>query len=182
VVAGDQQQNNTGEQDQSNGVDREDRLLEVVKLRIAFMQHITTLSGAAIVIIVALAERAEPPKQAILLMSSIIYFLAAALIAVTGVVGLLLRLMQKEQGVGSGRGTTGTYTTLLAGIVFSVGMLNVASYVTGGTRSLLEQKAENIQLFGSALAALIILIISTRFILPWAPRRFYGINLDEPPR
>jgi hypothetical protein len=83
VVAGDQQQNNTGEQDQSNGVDREDRLLEVVKLRIAFMQHITTLSGAAIVIIVALAERAEPPKQAILLMSSIIYFLAAALIAVT---------------------------------------------------------------------------------------------------
>jgi len=129
-----------GDQEQSNAIDQDERIFEVVKLRIAFLQHITTLSGAAIVIILALAERAEPPKQAVLLMSSIIYFLAAALIVVFGVLGLLLRLMQKEQGVGSGRGTTGTYTTLLAGMVFSVGMLNVASYATGGTRSLLEQK------------------------------------------
>jgi hypothetical protein len=42
--------------------DQEERSFEVVKLRIAFLQHITTLSGAAILIVLALIQRAETPK------------------------------------------------------------------------------------------------------------------------
>jgi hypothetical protein len=44
--------------------DQEERSFEVVKLRIAFLQHITTLSGAAILIVLALIQRAETPKGA----------------------------------------------------------------------------------------------------------------------
>jgi hypothetical protein len=44
--------------------DHEERSFEVVKLRIAFLQHITTLSGAAILIVLALIQRAETPKGA----------------------------------------------------------------------------------------------------------------------
>ena len=43
----------------TNANEQEQRNFELVKLRIAFLQHIATLSGAAIVIILALVERGE---------------------------------------------------------------------------------------------------------------------------
>jgi hypothetical protein len=43
--------------------DQEKMNFEIVKLRIAFLQHITTLSGAAILIIFALIQRAETGRS-----------------------------------------------------------------------------------------------------------------------
>jgi len=41
--------------------DQEQRNLEIVKLRLAFLQHITTLSGAATLIILAITPRTQDP-------------------------------------------------------------------------------------------------------------------------
>ena len=71
--------------------DREQRGFEVVKLRIAYLQHITTLSGAAILIILALIQRAPTADIAVKLAVDASTFVYAVLISVFSI-GTLLGL------------------------------------------------------------------------------------------
>jgi hypothetical protein len=161
--------------------DQEDRNLEVVKLRMAFLQDITTLSGAAILIVLALAEGAKTTRQAILLTSTVTFFLAAALIAVNGVVFLLLLLRHPQRVVERDRATGGSSITLFAGGVFSAGMVSVASYAAGGsTQRMIADNKDDILLVGSVLLALVFFLIALRIILPWTLRRFDDYDPDDP--
>lgn len=78
-----------GDQDQSNAVEKEDRTFEVVKLRIAFLQHITTLSGAAILIVLALNQRANTAGIAKELVTIVPFFVQATLVSLVGVMYLI---------------------------------------------------------------------------------------------
>jgi hypothetical protein len=169
------------DQELSNAVDQEERTFEVVKLRIAFLQHITTLSGAAILIVLALAERAETTRQALLLTSTVTFFLAAALIAVNGVVFLLMQLMHMERVVGRGRATAGSFTTFLTGGVFSAAMISVVFYAAGGTRRMVANNIENVYLLGGALLALVFVLIALRINMRWILSRYYDYDPDDPP-
>ena len=65
--------------------DQEQRNFEVLKLRISFLQHITTLSGAAILIVLALIQRSETATGVILLATAVPWFVLGVLISMTGV-------------------------------------------------------------------------------------------------
>src|SRR5215208_1860440 len=114
--------------------DQEQRTFEVIKLRIAFLQHITTLSGAAILIILALVARAETVKQVKLLAGTVPLYVLAALISVGGIVLLIgpPKIMRLE------RATTGGFTTVLAGSAFAGAIFLTAYYAAGGTPRLLQ--------------------------------------------
>jgi hypothetical protein len=108
--------------------DQEQRNLEVVKLRIAFLQHITTLSGAAIVIILALIERPETTREMLLQQASTLaFFVLAALISVQGV----MYLTTHAEPAFRLRGTTGRLTTALAGATFSAAIVSTAASAFG---------------------------------------------------
>jgi hypothetical protein len=116
-------------QEQNNAVDQEDRTFEVVKLRIAFLQHITTLSGAAILIILALVERAETKRGALLLATTASFFLLAALSAVGGIVALLIR----TEYVRLDRARDGSLAILWAATAFIMGIVTVTYFAAGGS-------------------------------------------------
>ena len=169
------------EQEQSKAAEQADRHFEVVKLRIAFLQHLTTLSGAAILIVLALAERAETTGQVILLLSTLTSFFVAALISITGVVFLLMLLTNTERVLGSNRATAGTFATYFAGLTFLVGMAAVAAFsAAGGTRRMIEDDIDLVYLVGALLLAFVVALIVQGIILlrlmrwindPYAPVR-----------
>jgi hypothetical protein len=152
-----------GDQDQGNAVEKEDRTFEVVKLRIAFLQHITTLSGAAIVIVLALIERADTAGQAYLLAISGGMFLAAAVISLYSIMSLI---WQTER-VGRGRASAGRFATALANGAFAAGIISVAFFAAGGSTQSYVSITSKV---GGVLLALVWVLI----LLRWWLRRYLG--------
>ena len=109
--------------------DREERTFEIVKLRVAFLQHIITLSGAAILIILALIERAETTKAAWQLAAAVPLFVIAALVSVNGVVWLLVIVPMLL--VDRARESQGLFSTALAAASFSAGVVGAALSALG---------------------------------------------------
>jgi ABC-type sugar transport system permease subunit len=104
--------------------DHEERSFEVVKLRIAFLQHITTLSGAAILIVLALIQRAETPKGAYELAIAVPWFVVSTLISMA----VILMLIPDTEFVHHLRASTGSNSTDLAGAAFTTGVAAVAAH------------------------------------------------------
>ena len=159
------------DQEQSNAVDQDERTFEVVKLRIAFLQHITTLSGAAILIIFALIERAETTSEAWLLATTVFQFLLAALISVMGIV---LLLFSTERVVGYRAAKAGRFTTVSAGAAFASGSVWVAFYAAGGAALLGTIISYPLAAFVLALVYGAVLLLLLLLIVRWARRRFRG--------
>ena len=103
--------------------DQEQRNLEVVKLRIAFLQHMTTLSGAATLIILALLQRIRDPDAVwnLALLSAVLA--SSTVVSVWGMLLLLYLLGRTDLRL---RGSHGLLTTLIAGSLFVAGVVNVA--------------------------------------------------------
>jgi hypothetical protein len=98
--------------------DQEQRTLEVIKLRIAFLQHITTLSGAAILIVLALIQRAETAEVAKGLATALPFFALAALFSLFGVWSLIHRLeVQQHVPASAGKLATINSTSLFSSAV-----------------------------------------------------------------
>jgi FtsH-binding integral membrane protein len=107
--------------------DQEQRGVEAIKLRIAFLQHIATLSGAAIVIILALIQRAETAREAHRLESTIPLFLLAVLGSLLGVTLLIIR----TERAGWVQASAGRFTTLFASALFLAGVTTAAYSAAG---------------------------------------------------
>jgi hypothetical protein len=158
-----------GDQEQSSAGDQEERTFEVIKLRIAFLQHITTLSGAAIVIILTLVERPETVGKALLLAVPVTMFLIAALISVIGVVFLTVFLTVFKGPAGYNI-ASGGFATMAAGMAFSAGVVTVAFFAAGGSfRSYTTITYTIVALWGALLFVTLLLLL-----LPWLWRRFWG--------
>jgi hypothetical protein len=118
-----------GDQDQSNAVDQDERTFEVVKLRIAFLQHITTLSGAATLIILAIMQRTEDPFVVRDLATIIVVTYAfTAVFSVLGIVSVINMLQRADLYP---RPDTGRYITVIASGSFAAGTMLVAIISTG---------------------------------------------------
>jgi hypothetical protein len=132
--------------------DREQRGFEVVKLRIAFLQHITTLSGAAILIILALVQRAPTPGIALQLAVTGSLFVYAALISVVGIASMLGLGDMAE--VDYSRSSPGRRTTFFAGGAFCGGVAVALFAIAGFPAWTLLAMA-----LGSALLSLVALAV-----------------------
>jgi hypothetical protein len=144
--------------------DQEQRTFEVIKLRVAFLQHITTLSGAAILIVLALIERAETAEEAYLLATAAVsLFLVAAVISLYGV----FSLTEQTEHVGQARPSAGRVTAGFASATFAAGIAAVAfSAAVGSVQSCIKV----IYTGGAVLAALAWGLI----LLRWLLRRYLG--------
>jgi FtsH-binding integral membrane protein len=107
--------------------DQEQRVVEVIKLRITFLQHIATLGGAAIVIILALIQRAETAREAHLLESTIPLFLVAVVISLFGVALLIIH----TEHAGHVQASAGRFTTLFASAMCLAGVTTAAYSAAG---------------------------------------------------
>jgi hypothetical protein len=76
-------------EDRTVAEDRYQENLEIVKLRIAFMQHLTTLSGAATLIVLAILQRTEEDFLAWELGVVLALFGVATLLCVSGAARLI---------------------------------------------------------------------------------------------
>jgi hypothetical protein len=136
--------------------DQEQKTFEIVKLRIAFLQHITTLSGAAILIILALMQRAKPEPDAtafVPLEATIAMFAAAASISVLGLVWLLV--MEHRSLWVHPRGSHGKYATFLAANTFAAGVLFAALSAVGVS----ERSFQLSLLFLAGLAVVVFVLL-----------------------
>ena len=95
--------------------DQEQRNFEIVKLRIAFLQQLTTLSGAATLIVLALMQRTESTLVVWRLSLDLALFGIATLGCVVGATRLINHTQMRGHDLerSAGRGTTN-----LAGAVF----------------------------------------------------------------
>ena len=143
--------------------DQEDRNFEIVKLRIAFFQHLTTLSGAAILIVLILIERADTARQAYLLAASGGMFLAGAVISIYSVVTLIW----DTERVGRGSASAGRLATGFASGAFTAGIISVAFFAAGGS---LQSYASITYKAGAVLLAFAWAVI----LLRWWLRRYLG--------
>jgi hypothetical protein len=107
--------------------DQEQRNFELVKLRIAFLQHITTLSGAAILIMLALIERAETAEAAGLLATGAAFYGLAVLVSVVGIM-YLINYVKYEDPI---QGSPGWFATLAAASAFAAAVLGTAVTIAG---------------------------------------------------
>lgn len=71
--------------------------LEVIKLRIDFLKHMTTLSGAATVIVLALIQRIQRLEDAPLMAAPVVLFGLDAMLSLYGMVKLI-NLMEEDAG------------------------------------------------------------------------------------
>jgi hypothetical protein len=99
--------------------DQEQRNLEVVKLRIAFLQHMTTLSGAATLIILAIMQRTEDPQVVRALAFVLSIFGLAALVSLQGMMYLINAPERTDRRL---RGSAGRLSTWIAGSTFGAGV------------------------------------------------------------
>jgi hypothetical protein len=103
--------------------DQAQRNLEVVKLRITFLQHMTTLSGAATLIILAIMQRARDPFVVSNLATVTVH--SYAFTAFFSVVAMVLLINALERTDLPLRRDTGRFTTQVASASFGVGMVFV---------------------------------------------------------
>jgi hypothetical protein len=143
--------------------DQEQRTFEVIKLRVAFLQHITTLSGAAILIVLALIERAETAEEAYMLATAAVSLFLVAVISLYGV----FSLTEQTEHVGQARPSAGRVTAGFASATFAAGIAAVAfSAAVGSVQSYIKV----IYTGGAVLAALAWGLI----LLRWLLRRYLG--------
>jgi hypothetical protein len=102
--------------------DREQRNLEVIKLRITFLQHMTTLSGAATLIVLAIMQRSDDAQVVSAFALTIFIFGVAAIVSVYGLTFLVNIPGRHDRPL---QGSEGFWTTLVAGTAFGSGVSTV---------------------------------------------------------
>jgi hypothetical protein len=104
------------------GDDQYQKNLETIKLRIAFLQHLATLSGAATVIVLATIQRTETTLVITQLAFVLGLFGVATLVCVIGA-AMLIKYTQKEESDLESR--AGWITAEVAGGLFAAGVLSL---------------------------------------------------------
>jgi hypothetical protein len=103
--------------------DKEQRRLEVLKMRLDFLKLMATLSGVATVVVLTIMQ----PTLAPLIVSNLaLVTLAFGLTAIVSVFGMLSMMDIFERfGAAPGRFGRGKLPTTLAGTMFSAGVVNL---------------------------------------------------------
>jgi xanthine/uracil permease len=96
--------------------------LEIVKLRIAYLQHLTTLGGAATLIVLAVMQRTETPFVDWELAVDLSFFGFATLVYVLSVARLINHAQWNGRDLESSAGQT---SANLAGAVFAGGVVSL---------------------------------------------------------
>jgi hypothetical protein len=100
--------------------------LEILKLRIGFLQHLITLSGTATLIVLIVIQRFVKHPEDVARLAKILFSLfgAATIVSAIGV-WWILRHMHENAG-GDLESSTGGGTVVLAGICFAAGVVVLA--------------------------------------------------------
>ena len=139
------------------------------------MQHITTLSGAAILIILALVERAGTKREALLVGGTVPLFLIAALTSVIGVMFLLMHTGPAAYGKASAR----RLLTYFAGGMFSGGMITVAFFVAGDSYRLVKASIKQAAATSLESVLLVLVALLLLILLRWLRRRYWGYSVFQ---
>jgi hypothetical protein len=107
--------------------DTKQRRLEALKMRLDFLKHLTTLSGAATVVVLTLLQLGPSPR---IISGLAIVVLMFALVFLVSTVGMLVMIdMFETKGAESPHFSTGRRTSAMAGALFGAGvfaLINVA--------------------------------------------------------
>ena len=133
--------------------DQEQRTFEVIKLRIAFLQHITTLSGAAILIMLALIERAETAEVAKEMAVVVPFFALAVLFSLVGALYLTYELELRPRV----RASAGRLATINATSLFSAAVVVAAASAAGVPERVIKPIADI--LLGLVLVAFVVVFL-----------------------
>jgi hypothetical protein len=156
--------------------DQEQRKLEVVKLRMAFLQHMTTLSGAAALVILAILQGDAAYRVEASLAVVLVWFGLATVVSVVGMV-LLINFIEETRLPLQRTTAPGQRSTAAAALLFLTG---VAWVIANGLFRLFPNRGLVFFIISVVILLGVLVVVPAYYFFRSRILEFRGLRSNEP--